>query len=278
MNYQDFVGIDPYENLSAKDKVRFGIFGFRDILNLTHREEILNVAEYYYESSMLATFEESIELLKNSEILFSRLNQKEKRVEYLIGMMKCNNSLQELIPSKKLKKKTEKLFNELITIDVKELSGIKNSAYLKSLADFFFSKTGAGYKQDKNEQYYTKAMQLYEKIMADFPDEDVTEELLSTYNNLSITLLYKGKTEESLLYAHKGLELKQDYIIYTKLALALLLSNREDEAYKVITEHKDVVVLEMSFKEYILSKMEELKDEGVTLNDYERIVKTIKEI
>ena len=107
--------------------------------------------------------------------------------------------------------------------------------------------------------------------MENYPETNVKSDASACYNNLSLAQLFTGQYSEALINAKKGLDLKKQEIIYTKLALAYLFNDKFDEAESIIKDHKDAKVNEISFGEYILNKLDELEEAGITHPDFEKV-------
>jgi len=91
-------------------------------------------------------------------------------------------------------------------------------------------------------------------------------------NNRSLALLYDGKFKEALFYAKKGYEIDStEIIIYTKLALAYLLNEEYEKAEVIILKHRDEIVNNMLFKDYILEKLKELESKDITHPNFEKV-------
>ena len=137
-------------------------------------------------------------------------------------------------------------------------------------ADFFYRK---GIDSDRSIKiyYYSNAIILFEKIIVDYPETNVTDDASSCYNNLSLEQLFNKQYPEALINAKKGLALKDDEIRYTKLALANLLNNKYDEAISIILDHKDAQVNNDLFSVYILNKLVEFEEAGITHPDFEKV-------
>ena len=79
-----------------------------------------------------------------------------------------------------------------------------------------------------------------------------------------------------MLNAQKGIIIKNDDIMYTKLVLAYLLNNRFDESKPIIESRKNNIVNNTTFSNYILSKLDELEKLGITHPDFEKVKELLK--
>ncbi len=268
--YELFNKRNAYEQLSIGQKIEYGILKFMDVQKLTDEEDIFRAAGYYKNAAGLGSIEQRDDNLNYALVLFGKLNRLHNKADYITGMIGIYKTLDEIAPSDKNRKESEKLFGRLLSINDPE--------ELQKGAVFFFTRARNYTDRETSIKYYSQCILLYEEILTRFPETDVTDDASTAFNNISLDLLFESRFEEALDMAEKGLALKEEDIIFTKLALALLYNNRIDEAIGVVAEYLDAEVHNMSFKDYIMNKMTELEEAGIVLPDHEKVRERIKDI
>ena len=265
----EFQSENNYENLSISNKIEFELINYKDVIALINEEELFDGANYYFNKAGLFQKEKKIEYLNNALKLYNKLISIQKKGKYYTGLHNIYTILQKLEPANRNTNEQEKILNELMNLN--------NEEDLLEGADYFFY-IGIDIENDSIQvQYYKKAILLFEKIMVDFPESDVKEDAFTCYNNLSLAQLFAEQYSEALINAKKGLALKDDEIIYTKLALAYIFNNKYEEAKVIIGEHKEAIVNEISFGEYILNKLNELEEAAITHPDVGKVRALLKE-
>ena len=268
--YELFNKRNAYEKLSIGQKIEYGLIDYRDARRLMKENEIFSAAEHYLVTSDIIAHNQRMEYLNNALCLFRKLHRGNRMAGYIIGLMRTYDALMELSPSDKYREENEKLFHDLLSINDPE--------ELRKGAVHFIEKINAEAEFVEKAGFGQKRVLILEKLLEEFPETGVEEQLSTACNNLSHDLLFTGEFEKALDYARKGLAVKEEDIIFTKLALALLYSQRIDEAVEVVAKYRDAEVLDMSFKDYILNKMAELEEAGVIHPEHERVTELIKNL
>ena len=130
---------------------------------------------------------------------------------------------------------------------------------------------------------YKKAIKLYESIHdTSFINrvfiQNVNSNLFICYNNMALDLLYANEYSKALEFAKKGADISPtDTIIYTKLALAYLFTGQYKKCKNLLTEHKNSNINDILFKDYILSKLDQFEEKGITHSDFEKVRKLLNE-
>ncbi|MBA7544343.1 hypothetical protein ES705_36698 [subsurface metagenome] len=260
---EDFQKSGLYASLTTTQKLHYRILTYDQAINLSNANELYEAAEYYNSGNEILEIDERVEYLNNALNLYNKLLTKQKKAKYYTELNNIYTILQELEPANRNTNEQEKILNELMNLN--------NEEDLLEGADYFYTKGSDSDNDSIKIHYYRRAILLFEKIMKDFPEAEVKEDAIICYNNLSLAQLFTEQYSEALINAKKGLDLKKEEIIYTKLALAYLFNDKFDEAKSIIEDHKNAMVNQISFGEYILNKLEELEEAGITHPDFEKV-------
>ena len=259
---KEFQRDNSYQELSISQKIKFGVLEFNNVLKLEDENSLYEATEYYYGEINSVGKDKRTEYLNNTANLINNLVTRYKKTKYIIPLLNIYELLQGTTPNKEIRKKVDKLNNELFSFNDPE--------ELLDGAIYFFNK---GRDKDNlvNVSYLQKSVLLYERIMKEFPEKDVKKDASIAYNNLSFALLFIRQFGEALKYAQKGVDMNNDAVRNTKLALGYLFNDQYDEALKIIENYKNSIVNGKSFKEYIRTKLDDLEKEGITNADAKKI-------
>lgn len=268
-SYERFREEGQYEELSISDLIEFDLIDFNEALNTLSGTELYKAAQFYLAQSKSSGFNEREEYLSNSYALLDKLVNSSDELEYALSFLEVNFELQSIKPSKKLIRTEEKLIKKL-----REMDGERE---ILKTADFFSGRANNENNRDEKIKMYRIAILFYERLMQLSTDRDLSMRAFTPYNNLSLDLLYIGEFDEALKNAEKGLNLSDIPIIQTKLALGLLFNSRTEDGLKIIKLYGDSIVNQITFREYILDKIEDLNRSGIELPNYDRVMEAIQE-
>jgi WD40 repeat protein len=266
-SYETFKKEGNYEKLTIADKLEYGLIDYSDLNMDFLSNEIYEASGFLIRRSHRSGSGAREILIEQAYSLMQMLLRKESSTEYLLWTMEINDRLQKINSTRKLIRDEKRLINQLLSIT--DLNDIE------IIANHFESNTSSRDNHSEQIKHYSYAVMFWERIMELYPGEDVTERAFRPYNNLSLVLLYEGRFQESLTMAQKGLNLKNEPSIQTKIALGFLFNNKQEDALELISNYQDTIVNNIPFTTYVLDKMQELKENNVIHPDYDAIVEKI---
>jgi WD40 repeat protein len=264
---KEFQKENACQDLSIAQRTKYGILKFSDILKLDDEKSTYEAAEYYYSEIYSVGNERKSEYINNALKLYEKLVAKYNNTRY-IRLLDIYELLKGIKPDEEIEKRIENLTNELLSA--------KDPDDIMQGARYFYFRGQAFTDWNTRVSYYKKSIYMWEKSIIVSPYKYIKRHASGAYDALSYGLLMTHQFEEALKSAQRGAELYNNAGMNSKLALGYLFNGKYDQAYEIIERNKDSKVMTMNFKDYILSKLEELEKEGITTADSKRLKEVLK--
>jgi tetratricopeptide (TPR) repeat protein len=260
---EEFQQSDEYAGLTILQKLEYGILTFEDILSSDNEEDLYDATYFYNLELQNVGVEERIDNFKKAIKLAQKALTLNRSADHLLVLHHSFSALQELEPEVNIPTVIENIHDELLNFDTQEdlLRGAK----------YYYDLSNERENDSLQAIDIEKSISIYEKLLDKYPEANVKAELSTCYNNLSLYQLFQGEFELALTSAKRILELKEEEIYYTKLALAYLFNGQFGEAYTIIEEHKGNMVSDITFIDYVFETLAELENAGITHPDVERL-------
>jgi len=152
-----------------------------------------------------------------------------------------------------------------------------NASDLRERERYYHNRAERSTDPRTEVEYYSRAVVLIEKLLENNFSRKIKDHAGTTYNNLAHAQLFTGQISEAVENAKRALELSNESIIYTKLALAYLLNDQYRDAVIIIEEYEDRKIMLGTFKDYILNKIIELEGASINHPNFEKVRQFLEE-
>ncbi len=232
---------------------------------------ILKEAAKFYHELLMESFSntQKVEFANMANIFYEKLLVIDYTNENLSSLVENLIHLQIIEPTDSIEHKLDRVFNEMVSR--------LNLSDLREKERYYHNKAERSIDHRIADEYYSLAVVLIEKLLENNSDRKIRDHASSTYNNLAHEQLFTGKISKAVENAKRGIELKEENIIYTKLALAYLLNDQYRDAISIIDAYKDRSVGIENFKDYILNKIIELESAGINHPNFEKVREYLEE-
>jgi len=239
-------------------------------LMVSEQIRVLNdAAELYHDLSMESfSTEFKVDLARKATRFYERILQFDYSTQNAAGLVDNLIHLQLIDPTDSIAQKLDTVFYHM--------SDQLNVSELRERERYYHQIAARSTDHRIAAEYYGWSVILIERIMAIEKDNRMYDHASSTYNNLAHAQLFTGQYNQAIHNAKRGIELKDENIIHTKLALAFLLNNQYRQAEAIIEEYKNKSVGNVTFKEYLESKIIELDGSGIKHPDFEKAIEMLK--
>jgi WD40 repeat protein len=269
-SYEQFDQNYTLGNLSIEERIEFGIFKFKDILRLDREEEIRKAADYYYIASSIMHHQKAINYLQNSADLYQKLVKNNKQLYDMSRILEAYHKLNEISPSKTYIKKIDNFSSSFLQSDKPEM--------LKAMGQFFSQKASQSLQLVIREDYLYKAKLFYDKLQIDFPEIDISEEVVSIYIESALTALANGKKREAVDFAKQGASKKPDIDAQACLVICCFLNDQENEVSDIINYYKTGEINRNRFERETKKLLDKVSSLGLDPGQINLVIKKLKNV
>jgi WD40 repeat protein len=269
---KEFQKKNLYQELSVKQKLRYGILELKDILKLNDKKLIYETAEYYNEGRNLVGKDMKTEYLNNAELLFHKGLDLDTTVHGLFALRLTEICIEKnQLNQEDIKKEIDKYFDILSkTDDINDL--IISLEFYAARIDSTTAQYG----------YSDKAIYIAEKLKElSLNDRYIRSQLSLDCNNLSYYSIGSKQFKNSLTAIKIAIEADSTFqLSYSNLPLAYLFNNMYNEAESEYRKWKDtpwtIDSRFKTFREVFLADISDLESRGIVNPGFAKIKVLLK--
>ena len=276
--YSEFKEKGEYLELSVKDKLKYEIINYEDVIKYTKPKDMFDAADYYLDQNNEQTdIKLRREYLNKAEKLFEKLFNVSDKTEYLL-------KYQFLLLLQYIEKPNEKYIQKTNAIH-KRILKVNNLEELQKIVSRykFFISNDAMFGDIEEFNYFDKEMEILKKLISHSVITDETKNgISSSLSNGSYQYIEDGKFEQAKQLALLAKQANlNNTILYKNLALAYLLTDEWEKAKEVYVTWQDSTYLmqnqEFLMKDTFLDDIKDLESKGITHPNFAKVRELLKE-
>jgi WD40 repeat protein len=273
MPYEVFRDRGEYDQLSVRREVEYGIRPFRDLLSSDDTDALLEVADFYLDSSRLFTEEEKYDSYRKASQLLHKANKAGSSVDHLLQEIDALVRLYMIREDRRIPGETDRLFRRMLKTD--------EPGSLQGAVGFFFHPvydTRWGGPEIPDELGYAdKTIQLIREIMNRGESGDQRRYISNLSDMVSDYYIMMKQYRQAI--ATSQFSFRVDSTFYhakINLIKGYLLNDQFDSAVSELDVWKDSMIVfsedrVVPFKKRLLDEMDWLLEDSIYHPNFEKV-------